>query len=174
VRLLLLTGQRREKVGGMRWQELDLGAGLWRIPSERTKNHRPHEVPLPSLALAILEAVLRRPERALVFGEGQGPLQGWSKAKAALDRRLSKAGHVMAAWLLRDLRRTMATRMAELGVQPHAVEAVLNHVSGHKAGVAGIYNRALYAAEKRAALTLWCDHVVGLSFHGVPIVVLMR
>ena len=68
-----------------------------------------------------------------------------------------------APWRLHDLRRTVATRMAELGVQPHVVEAVLNHVSGHKAGVAGVYNRALYAAEKRRALELWGEHVRALA-----------
>jgi integrase len=85
----------------------------------------------------------RRPS---LFGEGQGPFQGWSKARAGLDRRAAAAGHPLAPWRLHDLRRTVATRLAELGVQPHVIEAVLNHVSGHQAGVAGIYNRVLYAA----------------------------
>ena len=69
----------------------------------------------------------------------------------------------MADWRLHDLRRTAATRMADLGVQPHVIEAVLNHVSGYRAGVAGTYNRAIYAAEKRAALVLWGEHVAGLA-----------
>jgi hypothetical protein len=89
-------------------------------------------------------------------------LAGWSKAKAALDRRISR-GNALEPWRLHDVRRTVATRMAELGVQPHIVEAVLNHVSGHKAGVAGIYNRALYAVEKRRALDLWGEHVRALA-----------
>jgi integrase len=160
VRLLILTGQRRDEVGSMRWEEVDTEAALWRIPGERTKNHRPHEVPLSSPALAILQSIPRREERAFVFGDGSGPFQGWSKARAGLDRRLVKAGHQLAPWRLHDLRRTVATRMAELGVQPHVIEAVLNHVSGHRAGVAGIYNRALYAAEKRDALERWAQHVL--------------
>ena len=94
-----------------------------------------------------------------MFGEARGPFQGWSKAKAALDRRLALIRYANRPWRLHDIRRTVATRMAELGVQPHVVEAVLNHVSGHKAGVAGVYNRALYAAEKRRALELWAEHV---------------
>ena len=73
------------------------------------------------------------------------------------------AGHPLAPWRLHDIRRTVATRLAELGVQPHVIEAVLNHVSSHKAGVAGIYNRALYAAEKRQALELWAEHVRALT-----------
>jgi integrase len=80
--------------------------------------------------------------------------------KQRLDKRIAKTGAPLAAWVVHDLRRTAATRMAELGVQPHIVEAVLNHVSGHKAGVAGIYNRATYSHEKRAALNLWAEHVL--------------
>ena len=100
--------------------------------------------------------------RGLLFGDGLGPFQGWSKAKAGLDRRIAQNGFSVAPWRLHDIRRTVATRMAELGVLPHVVEAVLNHVSGHKAGVAGIYNRALYSTEKRRALDLWADHVRSL------------
>jgi integrase len=99
-----------------------------------------------------------------VFGDGprggnsedaECGFQGWSKCKAALDEQTKS----IDAWRLHDIRRTAATRMAELGAQPHVVEAVLNHVSGHKAGVAGIYNRSSYAAEKKAALDLWGAHV---------------
>jgi hypothetical protein len=68
----------------------------------------------------------------------------------------------------------MATRLAELGVQPHVIEAVLNHVSGHKVGVAGVYNRALYAAEKRQALELWSEHVRALVEEIEPKVVALR
>jgi TPP-dependent trihydroxycyclohexane-1,2-dione (THcHDO) dehydratase len=94
-------------------------------------------------------------------GSRNGPFQGWSKAKRALDNRLQAAG-MTAPWRLHDLRRTTATRMADLGVQPHVIEAVLNHISGHKAGVAGVYNRATYAAEKRQALDLWEAQVAAL------------
>ena len=92
--------------------------------------------------------------RDLVFREGAGGFSGWSRAKDALDEACG-----VKDWTLHDLRRTAATRMADLGVQPHVIEAVLNHISGHKAGVAGIYNRSTYAAEKRAALDLWAGHV---------------
>lgn len=86
---------------------------------------------------------------------------GWSKSKVRLDARISSSGTSVRPWRLHDIRRTVAIRMAGLGVLPHVVEAVLNHVSGHKAGVAGIYNRATYANEKRQALELWSQHVTG-------------
>jgi integrase len=161
VRLLTLTGQRREEVGGMMWSEVDLARGLWTIPGSRTKNGRPHEVPLPAPAIDILARTNLQLRHGGLFGEGVGPFQGWSKAKSALDRRITERV-ALAPWRLHDIRRTVATRMAELGVQPHIVEAVLNHVSGHKAGVAGVYNRALYATERRRALELWGEHVRSL------------
>ena len=79
-------------------------------------------------------------------------------------------------WTLHDLRRTMATRMADLGVQPHVIEAILNHVSGHKSGVAGIYNRSTYAAEKRAALERWGSHIQTLlaKAEGANVMVLLK
>jgi integrase len=162
VRLLLLTAQRREEVAAMQWSELRLDEGLWSLPASRTKNGRAHDAPLSQPAIEILRAQEEQPGRGLVFGEGAGPFQGWSNAKKALDKRLQAAG-MTAPWRLHDLRRTAATRMADLGVQPHVVEAVLNHISGHKAGVAGVYNRASYAAEKRQALDLWATHVLVLA-----------
>jgi integrase len=159
VRLLILTGQRREEVGAMAETEIDAARALWTLPGERTKNRLPHEVPLSRPVLAILEKHPRRSGRTLIFGEGIGGFSGWGKAKAALDARMAGAGAVIAPWRLHDLRRTVATGIAEIGVPPHIVEAVLNHVSGHKAGVAGVYNRALYTAEKRNALDAWARHV---------------
>jgi integrase len=163
LRLLILTGQRREEVAAMAWAEMDTAGATWRIAGDRTKNARPHEVPLSQSALAILGARARSEGRALVFGS-RGPFSGWSKAKAALDARMAaELGHGPSAWRLHDIRRTVATRMADLGVQPHVIEAVLNHVSGHKAGVAGVYNRATYAVEKRHALGMWGQHVASLA-----------
>ena len=159
IRLLILTGQRRNEIAGMSRAEFDLAKGIWTLPAIRSKNHRAHDVPLSPLALAILSPALAREGKGLLFGDGDGPFSGFSKAKASLDKRLSDAAE---DWNIHDLRRTTATRMADLGVQPHVVEAVLNHVSGTKAGVAGIYVRSTYAAEKRAALDLWADHVSAL------------
>jgi integrase len=164
VRLLLLTGQRREEVAAMRWQELDLDRALWMLPKERTKNKRPHELPLSAQALAILGAHPRREGRELVFGEGEGGYSGWSLAKARLDARLAAAQRApLPAWRLHDLRRTAVTGMAGIGILPHVIEAVVNHVSGHKGGVAGVYNHAEYAPEKRQALDRWGAHVAALA-----------
>jgi integrase len=161
VKLLILTGQRREEIGALRCSEVDLEETVIMLPPDRTKNGRPHEVPLSPPALAILKSHTARAGRDFLFGDGprngsdrQGGFQGWSKSKATLDKQAA-----IGSWRLHDVRRTVATRMAELGVQPHVIEAVLNHISGHKAGVAGVYNRSSYAAEKRAALELWGKHV---------------
>jgi integrase len=149
VRLLALTTCRRDEIGSLRWSEIE-GKGktaLIALSGERTKNGRPHTVPLSKAALDVLAECPRRDGRDLVFGEGVGGFSGWSKAKETLDTACG-----VKEWTLHDLRRTGDTRMHDCGVLPHIVEAVLNHVSGHKRGVAGTYNKALYAAEKRDAL----------------------
>jgi integrase len=148
VRLLLLTGQRRNEIGGLRWAEIDLTARVIVLPPERVKNNREHSVPLSSQAFAILHSLSRRNSTDLVFGG----FNDWHRAAQRLGRHLGIAG-----WRLHDLRRTAATQMAELGIQPHIIEAVLNHISGHKGGVAGVYNRARYADEMPQALQRWAD-----------------
>jgi integrase len=154
IKLLILTGARRAEVGGMRWSELKHGA--WTIPAERSKNGRQHVLPLMPPALDIIKSVPRRVSRDHLFGtRSPDGLSHWH-AKAELDQRL---GDAVGDWRVHDIRRTVATRMADLGVQPHVIEAVLNHQSGHRAGVAGVYNRSLYQNEVRAALALWGDHV---------------
>jgi integrase len=156
VRLLILTAQRRDEIGGLRWAEIAAGAIL--LPPERTKNHREHSLPLTPAALALLPS--QREGREYVFGQGQRGFQGWSKCKARLDARIAKEGEPLPHWTVHDLRRTAATVMADrLGVLPHIVEAILNHVSGHRAGVAGVYNRARYSDEMRAALDRWTREV---------------
>ena len=155
VRLLILTGQRREEIGGLRWAEIDLDRNVIVFPPERTKNRRKHELPLSMQARAVIERQPRRKGREFVFGIGAGGFSGWSDCKANLAARAK----LKAEWRLHDLRRTAATMMAELGVLPHIIEAILNHVSGHRAGVAGIYNRARYEGEMRTALQRWADHV---------------
>jgi hypothetical protein len=116
---------------------------------------------LSGAASVIIEKQVRRAGRHLIFGWGEGGFQGWSNSKESLDERITRAdGKPMAPWTLHDIRRSVATRMNDLGIAPpHVIEAILNHVSGHKAGVAGIYNRSDYAREKRSALALWADHV---------------
>ena len=157
-RLLILTGCRRQEVGGMAWSELELDRGIWTIPAARSKNHHAHTLPLPAQALAIIESVPRMAERDYLFGVRAEGFLRWADGKAALDRRAS-----IADWVLHDIRRTVATRLADLGVAPHVIEAILNHQSGHKSGIAGTYNRSTYANETRAALALWADHVTALA-----------
>jgi integrase len=153
VRLLLLTGTRRNEIGHLQWSEVDLPRKLIVLPPERTKNGKPFELPLSAQAHTIIEGTPRRNSSDFLFSDKQG-FKDWGGAKAALDRRIG-----IAQWTLHDLRRTCATGMAELGTQPHIIEAVLNHVSGHKGGIAGIYNRAKYADETRSALQRWADHL---------------
>jgi integrase len=163
IKLLILTGQRREEIGGLRWSEVIFPACLIRLPPARVKNGRAHDVPLSEEALALLRGVPQRDGRDFVFGAGVNGFGGYGKPKRTLDERIAANGEPMPPWTIHDVRRTAATHMAEeLGVQPHIIEATLNHVSGHKAGVAGIYNRALYEREKRTALDLWAKHVMGL------------
>jgi integrase len=172
IRLLILTGQRFNEIAALRWDEVYDEQMV--LPGERTKNARAHIIPLSEPAKAIL-ANFPRANRKHVFGRDDGGFQGRSAAKAKLDERISAAGKPIANWTPHDLRRTVATRMAELGVQPHIIEAVLNHVSGHKGGVAGIYNRATYDKEKREALNLWAEHLMAtIEGHAATVVPLKR
>ena len=162
VRLLLLTGQRREEVGGMAWAEVSADLATWTIPAERTKNGVPSVVPLPAPAQEMLQARLtevRDQRRGLVFpGEGgKAVFGGWSKSKAKLDKDSGVTG-----WRLHDLRRTVATGLQRLGVRLEVTEAVLNHVSGSRGGIVGIYQRHDWAAEKRTALDGWAAHVLAV------------
>jgi integrase len=169
IKLLVLTGQRKSEVGSLRWDEVHDEQIV--LPSNRTKNGRTHLIPLSDPAKAIVSQ-FRRDGRNCVFGRADTGFGGWNWSKQELDARMT--GKPLEHWTLHDLRRTVATRMAEIGVQPHIVEAVLNHVSGHKGGVAGIYNRAAYSDEKRKALALWGEHVTALVEGRTATVVPMR
>jgi integrase len=154
-KMLLLTGQRRAEVAGMRWSEIDKDKGVWTIPAARTKNKLVHLVPLSTQAMAIIEAIKPIAGDFVFTTTGDSSIGGFSRAKERIDKKMKAA----EAWTLHDLRRSAATGMGNIGVQPHIVEAVLNHISGHRSGVAGTYNRAAYAAEKADALQRWADHV---------------
>ena len=154
LKVLLLTGQRLNEVLGMRRSELANAGALWTIPGTRTKNGRDHTVPLAPAACAIIASLPATGEFVFTTN-GRVPLGIGSKIKKRLDARMG----ARAPWVLHDVRRTAATAMAELGVAPHVIEAILNHISGHRAGVAGTYNRAQYAAEKQEALKKWSAHV---------------
>jgi integrase len=153
VRLLFTTACRRNEIGGLKPNEIVLRDALIALPGDRTKNGLPHDVPLSGLAREIVES-LAADGNERVFGRGAGGFNNWDRAKQELD-----AASGVAGWTLHDIRRTVATRMGDLGVQPHIIESVLNHISGHRAGVAGIYQRSTYAKEKRAALDTWASHL---------------
>jgi integrase len=171
VKLLMLTGQRREEIGGLHVSELiDERDGI-ALPPSRTKNKQAHFIPLSAPAQAILAG---QPSQAGGFIFGRKPFTSWSRGKWVLDAALAEAGAELRPWTLHDLRRSVATGMAELGVAPHIIEAVLNHISGHKAGVAGIYNRATYEREKRTALVMWAEHVTAAVDRRTATVVPMR
>lgn len=161
--LLLLTAQRREEVNSMRWSELDLDKGVWTIPRERAKSDRAHDVHLAPLALEILQDLPRLAGPGFVFTTlGDRPLNGHSKSKARLDKLMG--GDNTQPWTLHDLRRTAASGMAKLNVLPHVVDKILNHSTGTIRGVARIYNRHSYEAERRAALDTWSRHIESLVY----------
>jgi integrase len=163
VKLLILTGARRDEIASLRWDEIE--GDLITLPGERTKNHRKFEIPLSKLAKEVIGA---KPEPAPthVFGRLRGAgFSGFSKAKAQLDAKLGLG----KPWRLHDIRHTVSTGMSELTdkkgkplVEPHIVEAVLNHVSGYKAGIAGRYNAAAYRDPKRKALADWANHIAAI------------
>jgi integrase len=183
LKLLMLTGQRADEIASLRDSEITETTVPERrvsdtiklpkcdvkaidLPASRTKNKRPHIVPLCEAATAILA---KQPARAnadgslreFVFGIGQQGFSGWSRCKDRLDKRIEEElGEPLEHWTPHDLRRTMSTLMNDrLGALPHVVEAILNHVSGAKGGVAGVYNKALYLRERVDALNQWADHL---------------
>ncbi|KQX20993.1 hypothetical protein ASD01_29715 [Ensifer sp. Root423] len=159
VRLLFLTGQRSGEVCGIRKSELDVDAATWTIPGERTKNGLTHLVPLSPAAMDVVRPAFDAADdddpKAALFTRTGEPIQSNAIAQAVRLKLQVAKGH----WTPHDIRRTVATGMAGAGVAPHIVEAVLNHISGFKAGVAGVYNRATYEPEKRAALALWAKEL---------------
>src|SRR5262249_44147813 len=166
IRLLILLGARRQEIGGMCWSEfsdLDGPSPTWTLPKERSKNRRKHVLPLLPMALAIIRSVPRMASRDLLFGSrADYGFSSWPQGKRALDQRCG-----VEDWTIHDLRRSVATGMADLGVAPHVIEHILNHQSGHRSGVAGIYNRSSYERETRIALALWEDHIRAL-IDGAP------
>jgi integrase len=169
VKLLVLLAPRRSEVGGMCWSELD-DDGNWTIPVVRSKNGRAHTLPLPQAALDIINSVPQIMDRDQLFGErAQRGFTRWYEYKLLLDQRSS-----VSNWTLHDLRRSAATKMADIGVQPHVIEQILNHQSGHKSGVAGIYNRSSYTNDVRNALGRWADHVNALVTGGECTVIPLR
>jgi len=181
VKLLALTGQRASEIAGLCWSEIQ--GDMIVLPGDRTKNHRAHTIPLSQAALAIIGKHERGEDRDPVFGRGFRAFSGWSSCKEKIEARIVAAtGAALPHWTPHDLRRTFATyaggglpahlierlpahekEMARgLGIAPHIVEAILNHASGHKAGVAGVYNRSDYPREKRQTLDIWAEHLLAI------------
>jgi integrase len=158
LRLLILLGNRRAEVADMRWSELNPD-GTWTLPKERSKNGRSNTVTLPAPALAIINAVPRGEGELLFSRRSRHGFADWTNAKADLDGRLPGT---VRPWRLHDVRRTVATGMADIGIEPHIIEACLNHYGGHRHGVAGVYNRSTYDHQVKAALARWADHVLAL------------
>jgi integrase len=159
VRLLILTGQRREEIGGLRQSEIDLDNRRIVLPPARTKNKREHIVPLSAQALDIIRRNMGSHGNNHNNADRVFPSLSWSDRKEVLDRRCG-----IAHFTLHDIRRTVASLIGELGFAvPHVTETILNHYSGFRAGTAGVYQRQRYENECRAALDRWADYVIMLG-----------
>jgi integrase len=158
VRLLILTGARRQEISGLPWSELE--DGTWTLPAERAKNGREHKITLPPAAREIIDRVPRRAGRDQLFGDrAERGFTSWSRGKQDLEQRLNGS---VGAWRIHDIRRTVASGMIGLHIPSDHVEAVLNHYGGHRRGVAGVYNRYPYEKEIALALLNWSKHVLAL------------
>jgi integrase len=177
-KLLLLTGSRRDEIAEGRWGEIDLDAGIWTIPSTRTKNDEVHEIPLSDTAVDIIKGLPRIAGKpGFIFTTtGQSPVSGFSKAKRSIDAAVlemlrhdrGEDAEAIPHWTLHDLRRTVATNLQKLGVRLEVTEAVLNHTSGSRAGVVGIYQRHKWSDEKRAALAAWARRLDAIVTGDTP------
>jgi hypothetical protein len=176
----MLTMQREAETAGLRRDELSADGATWSLPRSRTKNRMAHIVHLAPAARAIIAAAPRIAGSDLVFTtditNGLRPIQGFSNAKERLDAQIMKtraeaaaeagdgrAVPPLVAWRLHDFRRTGVTTLARLGVRVEVADRLLNHVSGKLRGVAGIYQRHDFLAERADALTRWAEHVLTVA-----------
>jgi len=178
-RLLILTGQRRGEVAGMAWAELDRATTTWTVPADRAKNGVAHIVPLSAPVVAELHRLSKAAQKGkgiqdenkwpkvglVLTTTGKTPISGITKAKSALDAAVPKSGESgpLPGWRIHDIRRTVATGFQRLGIRFEVTEAVLNHISGAKGGIAGVYQRHDWKDEKRAALEAWARHLRELA-----------
>jgi integrase len=166
IRLLIITGQRRTEVAGLRWAELDRAGAMWTLPAGRAKNGVTHKVPLSELAIAEIDRIaggVDWPANGLVMSKGANPPDNFSKALRGLGGALEvERGEPLDAWRLHDVRRTAATQFQKIGVRLEVTEAILNHVSGSRAGIAGVYQLHDWADEKRAAMDAWGQRLESL------------
>jgi integrase len=164
IRMLLLTGARRSEICGMTWDEVNFDTGIWTLPAERSKNNRKHELPLPPTAIAILQELSEHKRwngknwinDGFVFSS-HGRRLNVDRQKAAMMKACG-----VTDWWIHDIRRSVATGMGNIGIAPHVIECVMNHVAGFRAGVSGVYNKAKYQAEMKQALWRWNEHILAL------------
>jgi integrase len=160
VKILALTGQRRDEVTRMEWRELDLERRTWTLPGSKTKNGIEHEIALSPLAIEIIRNLKRIGDRWVFTRDGTKPLSGWSIAKAKIDRLM---GDDVQPWVFHDLRRTIVSHMARLGIPAEVADKVLNHSGGSVVkGVAAIYQRHQFRDERREALEKWSAYIEDL------------
>jgi integrase len=153
--VLALTGQRREEVAQMAWSEVDEAPRTWHIPSHRSKNAKAHLVHLSDRVWEIIKGQPRH-SRFVFATSGGKNFQSFKYAKATLDQLSGVTG-----WRIHDLRRTVVTGMARLGVPPHVADKILNHQSGTISGVAAVYQKHEFLTERKDALDRWSQHVAG-------------
>jgi len=167
VRMLLITGARRNEVARMTRDELDLESGLWRLAGDRTKNEDPRVVPLPTLAIDLLRA-LPEWDGPFIFSttSGKRPISGFAKLKAKLDKRVG-----LAPWRFHDLRRTMRTHLSALRIEQHVRELMIGH---RQHGIEGVYDLHAYEAEQRDGFEQWCGRLIRTVEPGPSNVVRMR
>src|SRR3984893_10885497 len=147
----------------MEWKEIDLDAKLWTLPAVRAKNSIEHAIPLSDWTVEILKAFPRIADSEFVFTiNGRNPIRGTHIVK----RRIDRLAPPMPPWVLHDLRRSVASGMARLGVNLPVIEKLLNHVSGSFAGIVGVYQRHSFADEKRTAMAAWARHVESIVSGG--------
>jgi integrase len=157
IRLMILTGARRGEVGEMPWREVDQDHQLWNLPAERTKNGRPHTIPLSRQAWTLIGTRPRFADCNFIFSaDGKRAVNNWDEVKHRIS---AKAGIPADTWRLHDLRRTCASGMQKLGVSVPVIEKALNHISGTFRGIVGVYQQHDYADEVRIALQRWADRV---------------
>lgn len=158
VEMLVYTGQRLDEVAQSTWDEVDLASGIWALTGSRTKNGRPHIVHLSGRAITTIAALPQIDGQPWLFStSGNGPVRGFSKTKAKLDKESGVSG-----WTFHDLRRTFATFTTDkLDINPVVIDKILNHTSGTIKGVAAVYQRGEYLDQRKAAMDAWSNFLSG-------------
>ncbi len=179
-RLLILLASRRGEATGMRWSELNLPAAEWHIPAERTKGKRARTVPLPPVAVEIIEGQGRWRDGDFVFSSQRGrvPFRGWKRAAAMLkdETQLEGAGREPLQWHVHDIRRAVATIMGgdPLRIPEETVARILAHSDRARRGVTAQYDQNARLGEVGDALCAWADYFLAAVGTGGEIVELPR